>query len=535
MATDLVIGIGAEYKGRAAFAKASKEVSALDKAVGVLGKKFIAVFAAQRILAYSKASAFAYAQDERSAKALSQTLTNLGLAFESTGTEAYVKNLEKVYHIADDQLRPSLAKLLQVTGSFTTSQKILNAALDASAGTGLGLDETVSTLSQAYVGNLKGLKKLNLGLTQTELTSMSFQQVLEKINATFTGQGKLAASSATGGLAALSIAAGNAKEIIGQGLVDAISKLGGGAGGIDKLTTSMEGLAKVISKIASGVGGVAGFVATGVGFFAQGVNDVSNFLKKIGVLKKDTTGGSLSGKVEFDAAIRANDKFAAARAKAEAAAIKRQKELAALTAKQKNDAAAALALKKAQNILDTSSKVMNLDLIQNTAALQGKITQDETKRLELQQAILLGNADAAGKLSQELIATQIAAMKAANTDPFASWTEGAKSALAALGAVRAGLAGLGVPSVAIPSTPATPALPAITVPPSLSNTPMGGYNGAGGVGAQGGSFYVGGQKITIDLNLNGDLGQLVTASTVNNSANGNQNQLSRNFNFSSVS
>jgi hypothetical protein len=70
-----------------------------------------------------------------------------------------------------------------------------------------------------------------------------------------------------------------------------------------------------------------------------------------------------------------------------------------------------------------------MDLIQNTAALMGKVTADETLRLKLQQAILLGNAEQAGNLAQQLLASQIAAMKLSSTNPLGGFTDSLKAAL----------------------------------------------------------------------------------------------------------
>ena len=525
MATDLMIGIGAEYKGRPAFAKASKEVSGLDKAVGKLGKQIASVFAAQKIYQFGKQSLNAFTQDNAAAAQLGKTITNLGLAYDAVGVEKFISQLQSATGVLDDQLRPAFQSLLISTRDYAKSQELLGLALDISAGTGKDLEAVSSALGKAYLGNYASLSKLGGGISKADVASGNFLEIQKKLTATFKGDAQAAVKTYAGQMRLLQVASANAKETIGEGLVLALSKIS--KGNVTNVTSAMEGLATETENVIVGLGviiskletvgkklglsapksGVEKFLLTGV---LSLVGELGK--KEIARTKTQSQGYFITkntGKVIKDTVTNASK----------------------LTAEEKKQ----LELKKAKSILDTSSKVLDIDLIQNVAALQGRITEDETKRLQLQQAILTDNASAAGKLAQELAASQIAAMKAGATDPFASWTDGAKSALAALQAVRTGLAGLGVPSVAIPSTIATPALPAVTVPPSLSNTPMGGYNGPGGVGAQGGSFYVGGQKITIDLNLNGDLGQLVTASTVNNSANGNQNQLSRNFNFSSVS
>ena len=71
-------------------------------------------------------------------------------------------------------------------------------------------------------------------------------------------------------------------------------------------------------------------------------------------------------------------------------------------------------------------------MIQNVAALQGKITADEKLRLETQQAILTGNAESAGQLAMKLLEAQKNAMLLRQTDPFLGWTDSAAAALAAI-------------------------------------------------------------------------------------------------------
>jgi hypothetical protein len=135
----------------------------------------------------------------------------------------------------------------------------MRTALNAAAGAGVGLDTAVTDLSQAYVGNLKGLKKYNLGLTNAELATMSFQQIQDKLNQTFTGQAALAADTYAGKMDALTIASGNAKEIIGKGLTDAITSAFGG-GDIDKATTNIEKMGQVVADIIAGLGTMIGFL-----------------------------------------------------------------------------------------------------------------------------------------------------------------------------------------------------------------------------------------------------------------------------------
>jgi hypothetical protein len=112
----------------------------------------------------------------------------------------------------------------------------------------------------------------------------------------------------------------------------------------------------------------------------------------------------------------------------------------------------------------------------------GKVTADETLRLKLQQAILLGNTEQAGNLAQQLLASQIAAMKLSSTNPLGGFTDALKAALAAAQQLRDELAKLGAPKVGIPTAPApTSVMPEI---PKTAANPLGipsfyGYSGFG--------------------------------------------------------
>jgi hypothetical protein len=241
---------------------------------------------------------------------------------------------------------------------------------------------------------------------------------------------------------ALAIASNNAKEIIGRGLVDAISAAFGG-GSIDKATTNIEKMAQAVADIVAGLGTMTGW-----------------FTKLVKLTDKLTVGNFLQNRqpsAPFDPRTgnmpdmsAAGTKIVMARKKADAEAAKRQKELAALAQKQVKALKDQTALTKAKAVLDKSSAVLNMDLIQNTAALMGKVTADETLRLKLQQAILLGNTTEAGNLAQQLLASQIAAMKLSSSNPLGGFTDSLMAALKAMQQLRKELELLGAPKVPIP-------------------------------------------------------------------------------------
>lgn len=441
--TDLMVGIGAEYKGKAAFNKAGKDVLGLQSGVKSLAKAYIGLAGAQKAFRLGQQSLKAFVADDKAARQLTQTVSNLGLAYEATNVENFIQGLEKTYAVADDLLRPAFAKLIQVTQSVTASQDIMRTALNAAAGAGVDLGTAVTDLSQAYVGNLKGLRKYNLGLTQAELATMSFQQIQDKLNQTFTGQASLAAATYAGKMDALTIASGNAKEIIGRGLTDAITSAFGG-GDINKATTNIEKMGQVVADIVAGLGTMVGFLGKIGSWSARNSNKAIAEREGRNRTPYDPMSAITPGlSPEFMKGLKE-------RQKADALAAKRQKELAALAVKQTKAIKEQTALQKAKTLLDKASAVMNMDLIQNTAALMGKVTADETLRLKLQQAILLGNTEQAGNLAQQLLSSQIAAMKLSSTNPLGGFTDSLKAALAALQQLRKELELLGAAKVPVP-------------------------------------------------------------------------------------
>jgi hypothetical protein len=440
---DLVVGIGAEYKGKPAFKKALTDTQKLTNSVKSLAKGYVGLLGAQKAFAYGQQSLKAFVEDDKAARQLAQTVGNLGLAYEATNVENFIQGLERTYAVADDLLRPAFAKLIQVTQSVTASQDIMRTALNAAAGAGVDVNTAVTDLAQAYVGNLRGLRKYNLGLSQAEMATKSFQEIQALLNKTFTGQASLAADTYAGKLNALTIASGNAKEIIGQGLTDAVTSAFGG-GDIDRATTNIESMAQAVSDIIAGLGTMTGW-----------------FTKLVKLTDKFTVGNFIESRqssAPYDPMSAINPgltpqfmKLVKERQKADALAAKRQKELAALTAKQTKATKEQTALAKAKAVLDKANAVFNMDLIQNTAALQGKVTEDETLRLKLQQAILLGNSKDAGNLAQELLASQTAAMKLSSTNPLGGFTDALKAALDGVKDLRDELAKLGAPKVGIPA------------------------------------------------------------------------------------
>jgi hypothetical protein len=237
---------------------------------------------------------------------------------------------------------------------------------------------------------------------------MSFEQVQERINILFGGQAQLAANSYSGALDKLTVAAANAQEAIGRGLVDALSILGGGGEG---------GLQNTIRLIERASTGLETFIRRfGVGLAQIKALGTGNFGQFAAIGQAEMNRGKIPSGIT--PAIQAELKKAAI----EKASLKTKVALTKTTKEQTKAIKEQTALQKAGTLFDVEQTGI-------VAALKGKISDDERKRLELQLALLTGNTTEASKLAGELGKAQglsvglIAYLKNLPDakNPFAAW------------------------------------------------------------------------------------------------------------------
>jgi hypothetical protein len=403
---ELRIPITSEFKGKKAFNQAGKATTALDKSVKRLGSSLLAVFSVQKITQFGKAAAKAFIEDEKAASRLAQSVKNLGLAFEIPNLETFISQMANASGVTDDQLRPSLQRLLQTTGSVTKSTELLTQALDISRGSGVDYETVVNDLTMAYVGQTRGLRKYSLGLSQAELKTMSFADVQEKLTKQFSGANAQYLTTYAGKMGILSNAASEATENIGKGLVESLSLLGGDGNTIQPLADSMLEFSTEISNAITGIAVLINKLKAipGIDFLVRNLGTTTDLLPNTGILKgafkalsdlgKEATPG-MGGYPSSALGPGYIDPNDAARKKAEAAAVKRAKELAALQKKTFDT-------QKKQNALLRASKTLNLEAIGIEAALKGQISETDRLSLLLQKAILADNANLATQLSDQL-------------------------------------------------------------------------------------------------------------------------------------
>jgi hypothetical protein len=533
--SNIDVKIIAEFLGKNAFRQAENATGKLTKSVQRLGSAFgltLGVYGA-------KAMAKAFIDDSKAAAVLANSLKNVGLSFNTAGAEQFIKAMQDQTTILDDELRPAYGQLAQVTGSVVKTQELMQLAFDASRGSGVDFASTVDILSQAYVGNTKGIKQLNLGLTQAEIKSMTFSQLQEQITSHFKGAGKASLSGYAYEWDNLNVKVADAKELLGKNMLDALASFSGeaGAGGAGK---AVEKLAKGVSDTIVGITNLTSnvkvaapiLVAAGVAIMAAwspwltAIAGAALIIGKIGnsLPKKDQVPVNNTGKLFFptsDASISL--KIRADQKKAELDAIKRNKQLAQLVKDQaaaaakalkaKKDAAAldkaALMLAKGQDVFDMDQIQLNAALI-NQAKLLGNVTNgaqilaiaNDVARLNVKKDIL--DLEAAIAAGDAVAATAAAAKLSADLKVLDALT-GQKTQVKAIESILAGLK----PKELIDQENLDKALAKIAAmlkALSSFSFPSGGGGGTGGGGGGGG----GSNSLAVINKATEDLGGVVS-------------------------
>ncbi len=398
-ATDLAIRIATTLDS-SGITRADKAVSKLQRSV----KGVSAALGAVAIGAFAKKSLRAFIEDEAAASKLTIAVKNLGLEFANPYISTYISNLEKTAQIADDEIRPAFQRLLQQTGSIAQSQSILNTALEVSRGTSQSLVSVSDDLAKAYYGNTKSLKKYSLGLTDVELKTKSFSELQDILNKKFTGSNAAYLNTYAGQLGVLSLAWNNLQENAGKALFTLAGANGDQSSGARRLGGIMDAFGVGLNEAAKLLNSAA--MAFGQAYFG------------VGTPKTEEAPAAKAGEELFRKSM-AND-----------AKLKKIEERQAKLYKQQIAATKALAAEqKKQAALKKAGTMFDLDQAGILAALQGKLTEEERKRLELQFALLTGNVDEAKKLTYEIakaqglgqdLAAYLASLPNAK-NPFESW------------------------------------------------------------------------------------------------------------------
>jgi hypothetical protein len=212
---------------------ASTETDSFGTKLGDFGVKAGAAFAVAGAAAAAYAGKLlvdgvkAAVEDEAAQVKLATAIQNVTTATDATiaSVESYITQTALAVGVSDDELRPSFARLVKSTGDVEAAMKLQNVALDASVGSGKSLETTSNLIAKAYDGNTAALAKLDIGLTAAELKTMSFDEAIAAVTATYEGSANAAADTFAGKIDRLKIAFDEGKETVGAFVLDAITPL----------------------------------------------------------------------------------------------------------------------------------------------------------------------------------------------------------------------------------------------------------------------------------------------------------------------
>ena len=268
---------------------ATKDVDTFGDKIGKTGKMIGAAFVA------AAAAAGAYAvkigiegvkaaiEDEKAQTQLALALENATGATKGqiAATEQSILQMSLATGVADDQLRPALARLVRSTSDTEKAQELLATALDVATATGKPLETVANALGKAYDGNTAALGKLGIGLSSAELKTMKFTDVQDKLSSLFGGAAARNADTYAGRIARMNVAFDEAKETIGFALLPILEKV------INFINQNALPVINAFSKAFSLDGGGLGGVITTVGNIITNVFTpiINGLLKAFGYIK----------------------------------------------------------------------------------------------------------------------------------------------------------------------------------------------------------------------------------------------------------
>jgi hypothetical protein len=281
----VVARIVSQYSDKGSKA-AQKDIAKLGKNFDAFAKKAGKAFA----IAGAASAAFAVKvgvdavkaamEDQKSQVLLANSLKNTVGATNSaiSAAEDYITQQQKLFSVADDQLRPSLAALAAATGSITEAQKLQSVALDIAANKQIDLVTASKLLAKAHGGNIGALKKLFPEISANTVKSKDFAGALDLVAKASSGAAAAAADTLAGRLEGLKLAYGEILETLGYALLPVITEFVSYIQGSvlpaleswtsankDKIANSLKSIFEVLKTVVKLLGEFFGFISRNIG------------------------------------------------------------------------------------------------------------------------------------------------------------------------------------------------------------------------------------------------------------------------------
>lgn len=244
---------------------ATNEVQGFGDKMGDFGKK------AGKAFAIAGAAALAYGAvllkqgvesaiaDEAAQVKLATSLQNVTGATDAqiAAIESQILQTSLLTGLTDDELRPSLDRLIRATKDSDAALKLQSVAIDVAAGSGKSLEAVTNAMAKAAEGNTASLAKLGVGLTSAQLKTMSMDEITKQLATTFGGQAANQADTFAGKMARLQVAFNEGKETIGSFVLDAITPM---------IDTVVNVVIPAVQTFIDSIGGKEGITSAFMGF-----------------------------------------------------------------------------------------------------------------------------------------------------------------------------------------------------------------------------------------------------------------------------
>jgi hypothetical protein len=215
--------------------QAVKDLNKLEKNFANAGKKIAKAFGVAALAAgalavkLGKDGVEAAIADQKSQALLANALRNTTGANELAiaSVEDYITAQQRAVAVTDDELRPSLATLLNATKDVSQAQSLQNLALDIAAGTQKDLQSVSLALAKAVGGNIGALTRLGVPLSEDIKKSKDLNGALDELAKTFAGAAATKAGTFEGRMTALQITFSETLETLGFALIPVLEELAG--------------------------------------------------------------------------------------------------------------------------------------------------------------------------------------------------------------------------------------------------------------------------------------------------------------------
>jgi hypothetical protein len=266
--SNIVIDIAAQFTGKKAFKQAETSTEKLTRNVKKLAGAVGLGFGTAQVLAFGKASVKAaleaQAQQERLANLVKVTVGATDAQVQALNDQAAA--LQAIGVVNKENITQTQSQLATFNLQIDTIKTLTPAILDyvtAEKGAAASADQfkqMTNGLAQALNGNFASLTKV--GFVLDDVTKKTIKEgteteraaaLVKVLDSTYKDFNKNLANTPTGQMQKLANAADDAKQIIGEGLLDALKGLGEDDS-VQNLATSMQNFATETANVIRGIG-----------------------------------------------------------------------------------------------------------------------------------------------------------------------------------------------------------------------------------------------------------------------------------------